>query len=354
LVDKSKKNFIIVDGSSYLYRAYYALPHLKNSQGQNTGAIFGVTNMLLKLLKTYNPQHLCIVFDAKGKNFRHVLYKEYKSNRKSMPTELSEQVQPIMDFIRSLGIKILQISDVEADDVIATLAYNQRSNIEVIISSGDKDLAQLVTKNVILINSMDDKILDTDGIHKKFGVYPKQIFDYLVLIGDTSDNIPGVEGIGPKTAVKLLDDFENLEGIFKNIDNLFYQSKYDIKKIKSLYSNLDTVSFWSIDNEIKLLAERGYSTREMEAKFQRSLAFPFFLLSMLLLSAVFTLGMDFKENYMAYIFIAIILSVLIYFFNDFSAVLGKTEKLPIKVSVWMPITIIFIFSSVGIIHANQK
>ena len=106
MVDKSKKNFIIVDGSSYLYRAYYALPHLKNSKGQNTGAIFGVTNMLLKLLKTYNPQHLCMVFDAKGKNFRHDLYKDYKSNRKPMPVELSEQVQPIMDFIRSLGIKI--------------------------------------------------------------------------------------------------------------------------------------------------------------------------------------------------------------------------------------------------------
>ncbi len=196
MVDKSKKNFIIVDGSSYLYRAYYALPHLKNSKGQNTGAIFGVTNMLLKLLKTYNPQHLCMVFDAKGKNFRHTLYKSYKSNRKPMPVELSEQVQPIMDFIRSLGIKILQIPDVEADDVIATLAHNKQKNVEVIISSGDKDLAQLVNKNVTLINSMDDKVLDIDGVYKKFGVYPKQMFDYLVLVGDTSDNIPGVENIG--------------------------------------------------------------------------------------------------------------------------------------------------------------
>jgi len=152
--------------------------------------------------------------------------------------------------------------------------------------------------------------------------------------------------------VKIIDN--NGKTLSTNVPKISYISIYDLEKIKSLYSNLDTVSFWSIDNEIKLLAERGYSTREMEAKFQRSLAFPFFLLSMLLLSAVFTLGMDFKENYMAYIFIAIILSVLIYFFNDFSAVLGKTEKLPIKVSVWMPITIIFIFSSVGIIHANQK
>ncbi len=235
MVDKSKKNFIIVDGSSYLYRAYYALPHLKNSKGQNTGAIFGVTNMLLKLLKTYNPQHLCMVFDAKGKNFRHTLYKSYKSNRKPMPVELSEQVQPIMDFIRSLGIKILQIPDVEADDVIATLAHNKQKNVEVIISSGDKDLAQLVNKNVTLINSMDDKVLDIDGVYKKFGVYPKQMFDYLVLVGDTSDNIPGVENIGPKTAIKLLNDFETLEGIFQNIDKL----KGKIKE--NLMNSIDTI-----------------------------------------------------------------------------------------------------------------
>jgi len=129
---------------------------------------------------------------------------------------------------------------------------------------------------------------------------------------------------------------------------------YDIKKIKSLYSNLDTISFWNIKNEINLLKERGYSTKEMEAKLQRSYAFPFFLLSMILLSSVFTLGIKFKENNWTYVFIAIIASVLIYFFNDFSAVLGKTEKLPIEVAVWMPIAIIFIFSAVGIIHANQK
>jgi len=249
LVDKSKKNFIIVDGSSYLYRAYYALPHLKNSKGQNTGAIFGVTNMLLKLLKIYNPQHLCMVFDAKGKNFRHTLYKDYKRNRKPMPVELSEQVQPIMDFIRSLGIKILQIPDVEADDVIATLAHNKQKNVEVIISSGDKDLAQLVNKNVTLINSMDDKALDIAGVYKKFGVYPKQMFDYLVLVGDTSDNIPGVENIGPKTAIKLLNDFETLEGIFKNMDKLKGKIKENLmnsihtieitKKLIKLRTNLN-------------------------------------------------------------------------------------------------------------------
>ena len=142
--------------------------------------------------------------------------------------------------------------------------------------------------------------------------------------------------------------------ISKNIDNLSYQSMYDIKKIKSLYSNLDTISFWNLEKEIELLEERGYSTGEMRSKFQRSLAFPLFLLSMVLLSGVFTLGMRFKENNWTYIFTAIITSVLIFYFNDFSAALGKTGKLPIEVAVWMPITIIFIFGAVGLIHANQK
>ncbi len=148
----------------------------------------------------------------------------------------------------------------------------------------------------------------------------------------------------------------NSEGIVtsENIENISYISMYDIKKIKSLYSNLDTISFWSIENEIKLLEERGYSTKEMEAKLHRSFSFPFFLLSMLLLSSFFTLGTRFNESNWRYAFFAIISSILIFFFNDFSAVLGKTEKLPIEISVWMPIALIFIFSSIGIIHANQK
>ena len=148
----------------------------------------------------------------------------------------------------------------------------------------------------------------------------------------------------------------NAEGIIilQDIENLTYFSMYDIKEIENLYSNLDTISFWNLENEIKLLEERGYSTREMQSKLQRYFAFPFFLLSMLLLSAVFTLGMEFKENNWTYIFVAILASVLIYFFNDFSAVLGKTEKLPIELAVWMPLVIIFTFSAVGVIHANQK
>ncbi|MBC8305370.1 MAG: DNA polymerase I [Pelagibacterales bacterium] len=221
LADKNRDNFILVDGSSYLYRAYYALPHFTNSKGLNTGAIFGVINMISKLLKSYQPKYLCVIFDARGKNFRHRLYKEYKSNRKSMPPELSEQVPPIIDFIKSLGISVLQVPDVEADDVIGTLSsqpYDSKNNI--IISSGDKDLAQLVRKNVTLINSMDDKILDIDGVISKFGVPPKSIFDYLVLVGDKSDNIPGVDKVGPKTALSLLKEYGDLDKVLANINNL--------------------------------------------------------------------------------------------------------------------------------------
>ncbi len=152
--------------------------------------------------------------------------------------------------------------------------------------------------------------------------------------------------------VKIIDNEGKV--ISSNLENFSYLSTYDLEKIKSLYTNLDTVSFWNIDSQIKLLEKRGYSTKAMEAKLHRSLAYPFFLLSMVLLAGVFTLGMNFKENNLTYIIVAIILSVIIYFFNDFSSVLGKTEKLPIVISAWMPIVIIFIFGSIGVIHANQK
>ena len=151
---------------------------------------------------------------------------------------------------------------------------------------------------------------------------------------------------------KIID--ENGKILLKNVDNLFYISTYNLYKIKSLYSNLDTISFWNIDNEIELLEERGYSTKRMETKLQRSFAFPFFLLAMVLLSGVFTLGIRSKESNLTYVFITIITCVLIYFFTDFSAALGKTEKLSVEVAVWMPIIIIFIFSAAGVIYANQK
>ena len=276
MVDKNAKNFVLVDGSSYLYRAYYALPHLKNTDGEHTGAIYGVSNMLSKLLRTYNPSYLCVIFDAKGKNFRHEIYDQYKANRSSMPIELSQQVSPIIDLIKSLGIKILQVPDVEADDVIATLAsQNYKDNIKVLISSGDKDLAQLVNSRVTLVNSMDEKILDTNGVIKKFGVTPEKIFDYLVLVGDASDNIPGVDKVGPKTAVSLLDKYDNLESIIQNIDNIkgkvsenLSKSKDSIaiaKKLIELKKDVDI----DLDPEKYIISKRDESTlSDLTSKYQ--------------------------------------------------------------------------------------
>ena len=221
LVDKNRDNFVLVDGSSYLYRAFYALPNLTTVSGFNTGAIHGVVNMINKLIKNYKPKYLSVVFDPKGKIFRHDIYKEYKANRKAMPKELSEQVPPLIDFIKSLGITVLQVPGVEADDVIATLATKLSSKKNrVVISSGDKDLAQLVTEDIVLINSIDDRILDINGVKKKFGILPNQILDYLMLVGDTSDNIPGVEKVGPKTAVELLTKYNSVNGIFSKLDQI--------------------------------------------------------------------------------------------------------------------------------------
>ena len=222
----------------------------------------------------------------------------------------------------------------------------------------DKDYLAAITENGIWIkeknlnknNIIRSEYLKNENLMKVTIYEFDNNNDFTKRIEAESANISSFEWT--LNNVKIIDNDGKI--LSENIKNITYISIYDLKKIKSLYSNLDTVSFWNIDNEIKLLEERGYSTREMETKLQRSLAFPFFLLSMVLLSGVFTLGVNFKENNVTYVFIAIMSSVLIYFFNDFSAVLGKTEKLPLEVSVWMPIAIIFIFSSVGMIHANQK
>jgi DNA polymerase-1 len=233
---KNKDNFIIIDGSSYLYRAFYALPNLKTSTGLHSGAIHGFANMLNRIIGEYNPKYLLMVFDAKGKNFRHSIYESYKANRNAMPAELSEQTRPIIDLVKAYGLKVIQEDGVEADDVIAS-AVNQikLDKTQIIISSGDKDLAQLVTKTVVLMNNFDSKVLDIEGVVSKFGVEPKQIFDYLCLVGDTSDNIPGVPKVGPKTAVSLLTKYKNLDGIFKNTHELKGRLK------DNLEASLDTV-----------------------------------------------------------------------------------------------------------------
>ena len=212
---------ILVDGSSYLFRAFHALPQLTNSQGEHTGAIFGVINMLKKLKAQYQTSYIAVIFDAKGKNFRHDLYPEYKANRKPMADELRVQIEPLHEIIRKLGYPLISIPRVEADDVIGTLA-KQFSSLghEIIIATGDKDMAQLVNDKVTLIDTMKNQNTDTGQVIKKFGVAPCQMIDYLALVGDASDNIPGVPNVGPKTAVKWLSEYQNLQGVLNNASNI--------------------------------------------------------------------------------------------------------------------------------------
>ena len=214
-------SIILIDGSSYLYRAYHALPPLTNKIGEPTGALHGVLTMIQKLLREEQPDNVAIIFDAPGKTFRNELYTEYKSNRPPMPDELSSQIQPIKDAIKAMGLPLLQIKGVEADDVIGTLCKQAYlANHNVLVSTGDKDLAQLVNEKVSLVNTMNNSVMDREGVKKKFDVFPDQIIDYLALVGDTSDNIPGVPKVGAKTAAKLLNLYGNVDGILKNIDEI--------------------------------------------------------------------------------------------------------------------------------------
>jgi DNA polymerase-1 len=212
MASKHSSPFILVDGSSYLFRAFHALPELTNSQGLQTGAIYGVLNMLRKLIDTYQPAYMAVVFDAKGKTFRDELYPQYKAHRPPMPDELSSQVAPLLELVRASGLPMLQVPGVEADDVIGTLAEQAtEAGWKTVISTGDKDLAQLVNKQVSLINTMNDSSMDEQGVLDKFGVQPGQIIDYLSLIGDSSDNIPGIPKVGPKTAAKWLSRYGSVD-----------------------------------------------------------------------------------------------------------------------------------------------
>jgi DNA polymerase-1 len=205
---------VLVDGSSYLYRAFHALPPLANSKGEPTGAVYGVLNMLAKLMKVYAPDHIAVVFDAPGKTFRDDLFTEYKAHRPPMPDELRSQIAPLLEAVDAQGLPLLRIAGVEADDVIGTLARRAiESGVEVVISTGDKDMAQLVDGQLTLVNTMTDTTLDRAGVKAKFDVFPEQIVDYLALVGDSSDNIPGVPKVGPKTAAKWLDEFGTLDNL---------------------------------------------------------------------------------------------------------------------------------------------
>ncbi|AOJ06351.1 DNA polymerase I [Burkholderia mayonis] len=211
------KTLLLVDGSSYLYRAYHAMPDLRGPGGEPTGALYGIINMLRRMRKDVSAEYSACVFDAKGKTFRDDLYAEYKAHRPPMPPDLSLQIEPIHAAVRALGWPLLMIEGVEADDVIGTLAKEaERRGMKVIVSTGDKDLAQLVTGHVTLINTMTNEALDRDGVLAKFGVPPELIVDYLSLIGDTVDNVPGVEKCGPKTAVKWLSQYGTLDGVVEH------------------------------------------------------------------------------------------------------------------------------------------
>ena len=216
------KKIFLIDGSSYLYRAFHAMPPLTTSSGLPTGAVKGVTNMLRNLRKENPDAYYLSIFDAKGKNFRHDLYKDYKANRPPMPEELREQLSPLKEICNAMGMPVIEIPNVEADDVIATLAeMGARQGMPIVISSLDKDLMQLVEDPLIkMMNTMKNQVYDVAGVKGKFGVHPNQIIDYLALIGDTSDNVPGVPKVGPKTAVKWLNEFKTIKGIIENADSL--------------------------------------------------------------------------------------------------------------------------------------
>ncbi|WP_295668372.1 DNA polymerase I [uncultured Haemophilus sp.] len=212
---------VLVDGSSYLYRAFHAFPPLTNSAGEPTGAMYGVLNMLKSLISQVQPSHIAVVFDAKGKTFRDEMFEQYKSHRPPMPDDLRKQIQPLHDIIRALGIPLLVIEGVEADDVIGTLAVAaSKANQKVLISTGDKDMAQLVDDNIMLINTMNNTLLDRDAVIEKYGIPPELIIDYLALMGDSADNIPGVAGVGEKTALGLLQGIGSMAEIYANLDKV--------------------------------------------------------------------------------------------------------------------------------------
>jgi DNA polymerase-1 len=228
---------ILIDGSSYLYRAFHALPPLTNSRGEPTGAVYGVLNMLQKFLREEAASPMVVVFDAPGRTFRDDLFAEYKAHRPPMPDDLRSQIQPLLDAVQALGLPLLRIAGVEADDVIGTLATRAaKSGCDVLISTGDKDMAQLVDGHITLINTMSNTRLDRAGVKAKFDVWPEQIIDYLALVGDSSDNIPGIEKVGPKTAAKWL-------GIYQTLDNLIAHAAEVSGKVgENLRAGLDTLA----------------------------------------------------------------------------------------------------------------
>ena len=265
---------VLVDGSSYLYRAFHALPPLANSRGEPTGAVYGVLNMLAKLVRELTPERIAVVFDAPGKTFRDELFAEYKAHRPPMPDELRAQIAPLLEAVEAQGLPLLRIPGVEADDVIGTLAKRGLAGgLEVIISTGDKDMAQLVDGRLKLVNTMTDTTLDRAGVKAKFDVFPEQIIDYLALVGDSSDNIPGVPKVGPKTAAKWLNEFGTLDNLIAHAAGI--QGKVG----ESLRENLATLelsrklatihSDVTLDTSIEDLAPKAPDVERLRALYRR-------------------------------------------------------------------------------------
>ena len=265
----------LVDGSSYIYRAYHALPNLTNSAGEPTGALLGVANMLRRLIKDAGSENIAVVFDAKGPTFRHEMYEQYKANRPPMPLELRQQIEPIHEMVRLLGLPLIQVSGVEADDVIGTLAKRATAaSIDCVISTGDKDMAQLVNDHVSLVNTMTETSMDIDGVVQKFGVTPEQIVDFLALTGDKADNIPGVEKCGPKTAAKWLGNWQDLEGVMANAHDM--KGKIggylrDALEVLPLSRDLATIRIdLDLEQDVKQLTRGAVDEAELREFLQRN------------------------------------------------------------------------------------
>ncbi|MEA3471536.1 MAG: 5'-3' exonuclease H3TH domain-containing protein, partial [Thermodesulfobacteriota bacterium] len=216
-----KPTLFLIDGSNYIYRAFYAIRELSNSKGFSTNAIYGFTNMLMKLCRDWEPDYIAVVFDSKGPTFRHEAYEEYKANRKAMPDEMIPQIPKIKEIVRGFSMPVFEEPGMEADDIIGTLVKKYSGeNFKTVIISGDKDLMQLVSENVLMLDTMKDKTYDIEGVKEKFGVGPEKVVEILGLAGDSSDNVPGVPGVGEKTAQKLVREFGDLDGILKNLDKV--------------------------------------------------------------------------------------------------------------------------------------
>ena len=280
IIMTDKAPLILVDGSSYLYRAFHALPPLTNSKGLPTGAVKGVVNMMRRLQKDYPNSTTAVIFDAKGKTFRDEIYSEYKANRPPMPDELRSQIEPIHNIIRAMGMPLISVEGVEADDVIGTYAVQATEKQQpVIISTGDKDIAQLVNQHISLVNTMTDTFLDREGVIDKFGIPPELIIDYLALLGDKSDNIPGIAGVGEKTALGLLQGLGGLESIYERLDEVAGLSFRGAKTLASKLEEHKDLAFLSytlatiktdvvVDLSVDQLANQAPDKAELLKQFQ--------------------------------------------------------------------------------------